>query len=233
MNVSLSNILFALLGGILPALFWLVFWLKEDKARPEPKRLVLKTFIFGMLSVIIVLPFQRIAGSIFPGFGLIPFLVWAILEEGFKFIAAYKGGLEDVEDDEPLDPMIYMITAALGFVALENTLFIINPILQKDIIGEVLTGNFRFIGASLLHVVSSSTIGASIALNFYRPKKVQILYMIFAFCLAVGFHTAFNLFILNQPGYGAFKTFFVVWAGVGVLFLLFEKIKKMKPSKIE
>lgn len=173
MNSDLGTILYALAGGILPAIFWLLFWLREDERRPEPRRLVIRTFILGMCSVIVVLPFQKIVGDTFPGFGLLPFLLWATLEEGFKFGAAYMGGLKEIDDNEPIDPMIYMITAALGFVALENTLFIFNPLLQKDLIGGLLTSNFRFIGSSLLHVLSSAVIGAGIAVSFYKSKKIK------------------------------------------------------------
>src|SRR3989344_5332355 len=144
-----STLVYALIGGILPAVLWLIFWLQEDRKRPEPKRLILRTFIFGMMAVLLVIPFQKSVDSIFPGVGLVAFLLWAILEEGFKLGAAYFGGLKSKEDNEPVDPLIYMITAALGFVALENSLFIITPLLDNDAAMGVIVGNMRFVGASL------------------------------------------------------------------------------------
>lgn len=232
MNFDLSTILYALAGGILPAIFWLIFWLREDNRRPEPRRLIVRTFILGMCSVIVVLPFQKIVGDTFPGYWLLPFLLWAILEEGFKFGAAYMGGLKDIEDNEPIDPMIYMITAALGFVALENTLFIINPLLQQDLIGGVITSNFRFIGASLLHVLSSAVIGAGISVSFYESKKIKKFDFTIGFIVGVLIHTVFNLFILSQQGFGMLKTFGVLWIGIAVLILLFEKVKRIAPTNI-
>ena len=41
----------AILGGVLPALVWLAFWLLEDRCEPEPKRYLLGTFIVGGLMV--------------------------------------------------------------------------------------------------------------------------------------------------------------------------------------
>ena len=46
----MAEIIFAISGGILPALIWLWFWLKED-LHPEPKKAISLTFFFGMLMV--------------------------------------------------------------------------------------------------------------------------------------------------------------------------------------
>jgi|GEM_PF-62761 len=54
--MSETNVLiFALLGGIVPAFFWLWFWIREDKLRPEPKSAVLSSFAGGILAVLIAL----------------------------------------------------------------------------------------------------------------------------------------------------------------------------------
>jgi protease PrsW len=223
-----SSIIYALLGGILPALVWLAFWLREDAKKPEPKGAIIKTFLFGMLAVIIVLPFQLAVKSILPTLGVLSFLLWAIIEEWFKFTAAYYSGLHSREDNEPLDPLIYMITAALGFVALENALFILNPLLEQDVLGGVITGNLRFIGTSLLHVISSATIGIAISLSYYRQRKIHVIWGAVAFIIAVSIHTVFNLFIMNEGTWSNVIAFVSVWVGVGVLLLFFEKIKTIK-----
>ena len=159
-----SQVIYALLGGILPALVWLLFWLREDRKNPEPKRLIMRTFILGMIAVILVLPLQKGVEMLFAGgITILSLAVWAFLEEGLKLGAGYFGGLASREDNEPIDPMIYMITAALGFVSLENALFILGPMLGGDIATSIITGNLRFIGASLLHEVTSAIIGVSIS----------------------------------------------------------------------
>lgn len=217
--------MYALLGGILPALIWLAFWRSEDAKRPEPRGNILRTFILGAIAVVIVIPFQRKVLEFYPGFGIMTFMLWALLEEVFKFAAAYIGGLASVDDDEPIDPLIYMITAALGFTALENTLFIANPLLQQDLMGTLVTGSLRFIGSSLLHTVSSATIGLLLALTFYKRSWIRKMSGAVGFALAVFFHTAFNLFIINEGSLSTFLTFATVWAGIAVLLLAFEKVK--------
>jgi RsiW-degrading membrane proteinase PrsW (M82 family) len=223
-----DTITYSLLGGILPALIWLAFWMREDKKRPEPKGLIARTFLFGMLAVLVVLPFQKAVDVIWPGSGALAFLLWAVFEETFKFISAYFGGLRSKEDDEPIDPIIYMITAALGFAALENALFILNPILEQNILGAVSTGNLRFIGTTLLHTVSSATVGVALAFSFYKSKRARLRWGLLGLALAIVVHTLFNLLIISPSNSGTPLAFGAVWAGIAVLLLMFERVKMLR-----
>jgi RsiW-degrading membrane proteinase PrsW (M82 family) len=225
-----QTVIYALLGGVLPALVWLAFWQSEDKKRPEPRGMIILTFLLGAMAVPLVIPFQKRALELFPGYGMETFLVWAILEEAFKLAAAFYA-LKSLDDDEPVDPLIYMITAALGFTALENTLFIANPLLQQDIMGTVITGSLRFIGSSLLHTASSGTIGLALALSFYKKTWAKWIAVIVGIALAIFFHTAFNIFLLTENSLSTFLTFSTVWSGIAVLLLAFEVVKRMRKPK--
>ena len=226
MHIPPLTIFYALLGGILPALIWLFFWLFEDTKRPEPKSLILRTFTLGMIAVPLVIPFQLAVNTLLPGSTTIAFLLWAIIEEVFKLGAAYWGGLRSKEDDEPLDPLIYMITAALGFAAFENALFIATPLLGGELATGIIIGNFRFMGASLLHTVSSGIIGVAMAFAFYKPKWRVPLILLF-FVVAVLFHAAFNIFINSQTDGNTIFAFGAVWAGIALLLLIFERVKQI------
>ena len=224
-SINLGTLIYSLLGGVVPAIVWLLFWLREDRKNPEPERLILKTFIYGMLAVVLVLPFQKGIEMWMPGMTIITVFLWAAFEEVFKFTAGYFGGLHNVEDNEPVDPMIYMITAALGFVALENTLFIFGPLLGKDILESVITGNLRFIGASLLHVVSSGMVGFALSLSFYKARSKRLLAVGLALVGAILFHLLFNLLIITRGDQGTTLAFLLVWLGCMILLLGFEKSK--------
>jgi RsiW-degrading membrane proteinase PrsW (M82 family) len=223
--INTEVIIYSLLGGILPSLIWLIFWLREDAQHPEPRKLILRTFLFGMLAVIVVLPFQKVVDSYLPGMIFSAILLWAILEEVFKLVAAYFGGLRSKEDNEPIDPIIYMITAALGFVALENALFIFGPLVGDEIARSVITGNLRFVGASLLHVLASGIVGVALSFSFYKPLRWRIFFVLVALIVVVVIHTAFNLAIVYWSNLGAMIAFASVWIGVIVLLLMFEKSK--------
>jgi RsiW-degrading membrane proteinase PrsW (M82 family) len=228
MMPNLDTFLYAFLGGVLPAIVWLIFWLREDKNSPEPKRLIALTFILGMVSVVLVLPFQKLVDKQFPGIVIAALVLWVILEEVFKFIAGYMGGLSSEEDNEPIDPLIYMITAALGFSALENVLFVFQPLLLQDTVLGIITGNLRFVGASLLHVVSSGIIGAALGFSFYQRNPRRIIMVCFSLVLAIAFHLTFNLLIIHLGEPGTMIALGMVWTGVVLLLLAFEKAKYLK-----
>ncbi len=220
-----NYIFFAPFFGILPALIWLWFWLKEDM-HPEPNKFIIFTFLMGMLSVVITLPVQTFIKYIFQN-DILLFVLWAGSEEILKFLAAFVGGIHSKVDDEPIDPVIYMIVSALGFVALENTLFLIDPLLNGKLMEVLITGNMRFIGATLLHVISSGTVGVFLALSFYKDKLWKRIYGILGIIIAIILHTGFNLFIVNLVDTNFFLIFGFVWVGIIILLMMLEKIKKI------
>lgn len=225
--ISFQTLLYALLGGVLPALLWLWFFLKEDKERPEPRGLIMLAFIAGMIAVPFALPFEKFVDAHFAGMMVI--VLWSLIEEMFKYGFAYFAVLRRKAMDEPIDAVIYMITVALGFAALENTLFLLNPIMDGNFVNTIINGNFRFLGATLLHTLSSATIGIMIALSFYKRKTLKKIYIFFGLILAIVLHTLFNFFIMKGGGGGKILiVFFFVWIGIIILILLFEKIKKIK-----
>ncbi|TAK57753.1 PrsW family intramembrane metalloprotease [Patescibacteria group bacterium] len=227
---SNTAFLYALVAGILPALLWLWFWLKEDNLHPEPRLLILLSFLGGMLSVALVLPLQKWTLNLLDGSTLsyvteLKYTIWAGIEEIIKFAVVYVIALRSRFLDEPVDAMIYLITAALGFAAMENTFFILKPLEAGNMIQAFISGNLRFMGATLLHVVASATIGFAISLTFYKPRWLKSLNLFFGVILATALHTAFNLFIIESSGIDTFKVFASVWVSVIFLMLFFEKAR--------
>lgn len=238
MNLT-NTILISLLIGFLPTLIWLFYWLQEDKKNPEPRFRIFNTFVYGMLAVPFALAFQTVVKililqnqSIEIVFvndyttALMTLIVWAGLEELFKYIAAYKAGISKRDNDEPIDPVIYMITAALGFSALENTLFVFAPLLEGMTSTAMITGNFRFIGATLLHVASSALIGMFIAFPYYKAKRVKFNYLLIGFILSTALHTVFNSFIIRAESFTLIG-FMTVWIAIVGIIILFEKVKRI------
>ncbi len=224
----MTGFVVSLLGGLIPALFWLWFWLREDREHPEPKLLIASAFIAGMAVVTVVLPLQKYALDQFVGVPLL--FVWVVTEEVLKYAAALVVVLWNKAVDEPIDTIVYMISIALGFSALENALFIFNPFMRGEFTESILTGNFRFLGATLLHVLASGTVGATMALAFYRPKLQRILWSTIGLCIAIVLHTLFNFFIMDANGETILTVFLFVWMGVIVLFLVFEKVKLLEKA---
>ena len=223
------NFSLAIAGGVLPALFWLWFWLREDARRPEPTGLILRTFVAGMAVVPLALPLQKLALGMFTSVSLV--IAWVVIEEVLKYGLALAVILWHKAVDEPVDYVIYMITIALGFAALENALFIWNPLVAGDLSASIVTGNFRFLGATLLHVLASGLIGVLLAFAFYRSDAIKLAAGTFGLFLAVMLHALFNLFIMDANGETILSIFFTVWLFVIALFLVFEKVKRIKPLR--
>ena len=225
-NTDLLYVFIAFLGGLLPALFWLWFWLREDKEKPEPFLLITLAFISGMAVVPLALPLQKLAMELYTGDNLI--LVWVIIEEVLKYAIALLVIFWHKAVDEPIDLIIYMICIALGFAALENALFIFNPLVAGDFANSLLTGKFRFLGATLLHILASGALGACLALAFYRSTSVKMLAGIAGLFIAIVLHALFNFFIMDASGEVILIVFLFVWLGITSLLVLFEKVKLLE-----
>src|SRR3989344_1670353 len=155
-----------ILIGFLPSFAWLFFFLKED-IHPEPKKMIAKVFIWGALitsiAILVQYLFRYLLGTI--GIGqhqFASFLLFGIIEEVLKFLAAYSVVKKSPFFDEPMDAMIYMITAALGFALVENVAVVSGIKIASEAIGVLI---FRFVGATLLHALSSAIVGYYWALS--------------------------------------------------------------------
>ncbi len=262
MNIDqhlLSTIFFTFLSGIVPAFIWLFFWTHEDRENPEPKSMIALAFVGGMVAVFISLFLEKyfygfglknlLASSfldntlpLFENIStqtninidkvLLVVLFAPFIEEIAKFIMAYVLVLRSSIDDEPLDPMIYMITTALGFAAVENMLFLINPFDSRDFILSIFTGNMRFVGAMLLHTVSSATIAMFISFHFFDSKIKRLFFTTLGIIVAVIMHGIFNLLMIGGQGSSIFALE-LIWIIVIIILLAFETIKKIRRENIE
>lgn len=223
---SIESLSYAFLIGFVPTLIWLFFWLFEDAARPEPRRLVARAFAAGMLAVVLVLPLQKLAANYFEvGFLLI--LIWAALEELMKLGLGWIAVLGNRAVDEPVDLPMYLITIALGFAALENTLFLITPLANGEFEHGLITGNLRFIGATLIHVLSTATIGGALAFAFYKGRLYKFIYGFVGVILAITLHALFNFSIISTSADLLLTIFAAVWVGILFLLLLLERVKRI------
>src|SRR3989344_3393488 len=105
--------------------------------------------------VVVVIPIQKFVATYLVTQTAI-FAAWSTIEEFTKYIIAWIVVLHRRENDEPIDAVIYMVAVALGFAGLENALFLLSPLAGETVIQTMMTGNLRFIGATLLHVFSSA-----------------------------------------------------------------------------
>jgi protease PrsW len=215
---------YAFIGGLLPSLIWLYFLLKEDATHPEPRTLIALTFVAGMVAVPLALPLEQYARDNLHG-NLSVITAWALIEEVLKYAMAAGFILWRRTVDEAPDYVIYMITLALGFASAENMLFLIAPASDGNFANSFFTGDVRFLGSTLLHVVASASIGFAFAFSArYRPGG-RIIAGAIGLILAIVLHTAFNMLIINQGASTALAAFFLVWIVAVIFFAAFEVLK--------
>ncbi len=184
--------------GFFPGLIWLFFFLQEDARRPEPKRLIFSTFVFGGLVTFLVLPLQVITKYLLLAGGIMdanPFHLFALaaLEELLKFVMVFLWISHRKEFDEPIDAMVYMVIVALGFATVENIATALRATNGVELIV------LRFIGATLLHSLASGIVGYYWARGIIKCKEMK--YIAGGLLIASLFHTAFNyLMIVWGPG---------------------------------
>ncbi len=222
--------------GILPIVLWLVFFLWQDILKPEPLKWLMILFGLGILITPLVwygeglyLKLLRVDLNVsLSVFNII--LVYggiAIIEELTKFFSAYFILKKNKHFDEAIDAMIYLIVLALGFGLVENILAASQEIVEGGILLPVLqTMSLRFVGANLLHALSSGIIGFFWALSLSKKKKS---YLYWGLILGIVLHFFFNLVIIKFGGTAVFLIslgLFLVTIGLLWAFDLLKKIKK-------
>ncbi|MBI4095019.1 MAG: PrsW family intramembrane metalloprotease [Candidatus Liptonbacteria bacterium] len=216
--------------GILPGFAWLFFFLQEDP-RPEPKRLLAITFASGIAFGFYALVAENIANSFLGTLRVavlspVSIAVLALIEEAAKFGAAYYAIHKDAEFDEPVDAMIYMIVAAMGFATLENlgalNLGTGSQTAAASAIFEL--ASLRFVGATLLHSLASGIMGYFWALSIRNFGNKW--FLIKGLVYATGLHAVFNFLILNASAM-AYPILLVLIVG---FFIIgdFEKLKRAR-----
>ncbi len=232
--------------GLLPSVIWLLFYLPED-VHPEPKRLVVKVFFWGMLAALPAIFLEGITKIFKGGFGpslifeiCYWFLAVALVEELLKYLVVRGKILKDPEFDEPVDAMLYMVIAGLGFAASENILIFLSQVLSAlDLRDVFVLLFFRFFSATFLHAVASATVGYFLALSFFAKKKRPSL-VVLGLGISTLLHGFYDFSIIGlKEGFEASlpltyltEIALVILLGIAVwgLFVLFgfRKLRKMK-----
>ncbi len=217
--------------GLLPSLIWLSLFLQED-IHPEPRREIFYVFLTGVAAALAALLAEiylnkfygnGLSAAFFSGNSpenLSPILIFAVIEEAAKWLAVFLTIARTAYFDEPIDAMIYMITAAAGFAAAEN----VSTMMQDFSLGykmDILIS--RFLGATVLHAFSSALLGYYWAKGIIR--KQTAIFIVIGLAAASVLHAVFNYLIIVHKGviiYPLILLFLVSF----FIFYDFEKIKR-------
>jgi len=209
-------VVLAILAAFIPAVLWVWFFYSRDRYEREPKALIVKLFLWGLLAgpwagglneVVsgILGPTVERAGNA----GLIPLAVallvvmvgvLALNEETMKYLVSTNSVRSDPNFNELVDGMIYLSTAALGFAAGENLLYVIRAYagsLEETTRGAAFLfafGNvavFRALFNTIGHVTYSGIVGYFLAAHLVGKRPGRVVGV--GILLATLVHTGWNL----------------------------------------
>ena len=218
------------LCGFIPSIIWLLFYLRKD-AHPESNKMILKIFLFGIISGFVAIFLEKGAQYIVSFVKtqklwvsiVTIFLGGALIEEYVKYLVVRIGVFKSSELDEPFDLILYMIISALGFAALENIL------ISGSLANKALeTMAWRFVSATFLHALCSALVGYFLVLSMCALKKRKLI-VFTGLMLATVLHGLYNLSIMKIQGLEKFILPVIILVSLA-LFVSFA-IKKAKTLK--
>lgn len=229
MLIPPQEIVVAIVAGVIPTFLWLWFWLSEDHRHPEPKTMLIASFLVGALAVVITLPPQEAVHTLANNQTSFHFfLINSGIEEIIKFGLVFLFIALTPFVDEPIDYAIYLITGALGFAALENTLYLIDPVRSVFSDSSLRIMSLRFLGSTLLHATMAAILGLSLGLTWHKKKPHRLLAFFLALFLVTTLHAAFNFFIITGTDSYVLLSLVVLWVVAIITMYFFEHIKHIR-----
>lgn len=181
--------------AVLPPLLIAFYIYKQDKFDKEPKELILKSFLFGCLSVFPILILELIFNeNLFSNYFLYMFCGVALVEEGMKYFFLKKYLYYKPDFNEPFDGIVYAVMVSLGFATVENLVYVF--IYYPD--QQISVAIKRMISAIPLHASCGVIMGYYVGLAKFstNSRKLLIKGVFFATLL----HAIYNYFILVDNG---------------------------------
>ena len=217
-----------LLVTILPSILIILFFVNSDKFK-EPKSEIIKVFIFGILITIPAYILNTFLGDFWYNNTKVSqnlissFLTAAPVEEGLKLSILYYFVYKMKDFNEPLDGIVYGVTASLGFATLENIYYV-----------YLLADHFQTTSMALAVVRSFSAVPAHAVFGIFMGyffmkysfiKKGDNLF--FAFIVPFVLHGCYNLFI-SSNFFVSLTLVIIAWI---VALRLFSRLKKTQKRK--
>lgn len=190
------EILLSLALAVLPSILILVYFLRKDRARPEPAGTVAMVFFLGILStlpaILLELGIQYLGSGLQNSRYLYPpfraYIVTGMVEEGLKLFIVMRFAFRRRHFDEIMDGIMLTVAAGMGFACLENVLYVIGRGFGVGIL--------RAFTSVPMHASVSAVMGYHIGIARFETGRSGRRKMIMrGFLTAVLLHGSYNLCI--------------------------------------
>jgi RsiW-degrading membrane proteinase PrsW (M82 family) len=215
--------------ALVPAVIWLVFFYQQDRAEPEPERLVIRMFVFGALAAAAVsVVSQDIDKTIGQYSNLIVRLLLTIfsislLQEVLKVAMVRYVLLGTNEFDEYPDGIVYGLASGLGFATILTITFVLR---SSGVIP--LAGAIRAVNNALVHGALGAVSGYYLGRVKFDGKKLSWMAQGLAIVTVVnGLYRVLGDELSNTlvftPWYGLGAAAVLAIVAVAVLFAFFRR----------
>ena len=177
-----------------PVFTIIIFIYLKDKYEKEPKKLLLKSFLFGAVLSIITTTFISIAANrIFPMTDyysiaqqfIKAFFVVALVEEFSKYIIVRYYCQRKKAFNEPFDGIVYAVMVSMGFAFTENLLYVFD--------GGISTAITRAFTAVPAHATFGIIMGYFMGLAKFSNSKWK--FNLAGLLFATIFHGTYDFFL--------------------------------------
>ena len=216
----MKNYMITLLAlSIAPALAIILAVYFADKYEKEPFKLLLTSFLMGVVALIPALIFELAFGFLEQPQNVILIFIYAVwvvglAEEGSKFFFLRTVPYVKPAFNEPLDGIVYGVMISMGFAAVENIFYVLD--------GGVAVGLLRMFTAVPLHAVCGVVMGYYVGLAKFDTKHSRKLSAT-GLLLAVAIHGLYDFFLFQQMITG-----FAIFAFVVLIVAVIFRVKAIK-----
>lgn len=197
-------ILILLALALAPGLAIILYIYYKDQHEREPTRLLIKSFLYGIGSVIVTFALSYlIVGPVglqattFWEYVIDAFLVVALVEEFSKFIFVRWLLYPNKNFNEPFDGIVYCVMVSMGFATVENVLYVME--------GGVSVALLRMFTAVPAHATFGILMGFFVGEAKFL-KHNRTLYLVVGLLAATVMHGFYDLFLFLQYPTG-------IWVG--------------------
>ena len=217
--------IFLFLIAILPTLALLLFFVYSDKFK-EPKKTVLSTFILG---IFIIAPLEvfhygtvMILGEPIEYNAFFrAFFAAAFLEELFKFCVLFFFCTKFTEFNEPMDGIVYGITASLGFAFWENLQYVYMA--EREVTESLQVAWIRAFTAVPSHAFDGIIMGFFIGRHYFRDYKTKI-NLVWALLIPITLHGFYD-WVLMEESINRNFMYLVMVVELGLVVYLYRNLK--------
>jgi RsiW-degrading membrane proteinase PrsW (M82 family) len=209
-----THIIMGLLAvAFAPGLFWMWYFMRQDKIEPEPLHMIRNCFLYGMAALFVA----AFVEQLFP----VPMFVMAVVvapvvEELAKFAVVYLFVYRHDEFDEPMDGVVYAAAVALGFASLENAFYVVQAY-RTEAESVVTIASLRAFVSVPGHALFAGMWGYCLGIEKFSEKRSAKGLVFGGLMLGIGLHALFNLLTNLGPFWIVSMLLFVpvVWEMIG------------------